>query len=69
MKLKQKFQAVSAVALKDMVKRFGSFTAVHRMSLDIPEGTLTSRLARARQALRRETGRDGGPGDRMEVVR
>ena len=37
-------------------------------ALDIPEGTLTSRLARARQALRRETGRDGGPGDRMEVV-
>ncbi len=39
-------------------------------TLQIPEGTLTSRLARARQALRRETGRDGrGPGGRMEVVR
>jgi RNA polymerase sigma-70 factor, ECF subfamily len=39
-------------------------------ALDIPEGTLTSRLARARQTLRRATGRNGGgPGDRLEVVR
>ncbi|MGE0846250.1 MAG: ABC transporter ATP-binding protein [Flavobacteriaceae bacterium] len=35
---------MSAVALKDMVKRFGSFTAVHRMSLDIPEGSFVTLL-------------------------
>jgi RNA polymerase sigma-70 factor (ECF subfamily) len=39
-------------------------------ALGIPEGTLTSRLARARRALRQETGRgDGGSGNGMEVVR
>ena len=38
--------------------------------LDVPEGTLTSRLARARQALRRATGRDGaGFEDRLDVMR
>ncbi len=35
---------MSDVALKDVVKRFGGFTAVHRMSLDIPEGSFVTLL-------------------------
>ncbi len=35
---------MSDVALKDVVKRFGSFTAVHRMSLEIPEGSFVTLL-------------------------
>jgi putative spermidine/putrescine transport system ATP-binding protein len=35
---------VSDVALKNVVKRFGGFTAVHRMSLDIPEGSFVTLL-------------------------
>ncbi|MGM0585766.1 MAG: ABC transporter ATP-binding protein [Pseudomonadota bacterium] len=36
--------AESAVALHDIVKRFGGFTAVHRMSLEIPEGAFVTLL-------------------------
>ncbi|MBK0397855.1 ABC transporter ATP-binding protein [Limibaculum sp. M0105] len=35
---------MSAVTLTDIVKRFGSFTAVHRMSLEIPEGSFVTLL-------------------------
>jgi putative spermidine/putrescine transport system ATP-binding protein len=35
---------VSAVTLRDIVKRFDVFTAVHRMSLDIPEGSFVTLL-------------------------
>jgi putative spermidine/putrescine transport system ATP-binding protein len=35
---------VSAVTLSDIVKRFGSFTAVHQMSLEIPEGSFVTLL-------------------------
>lgn len=35
---------MSAVTLTDIVKRFGEFTAVHRMSLDIPEGSFVTLL-------------------------
>jgi putative spermidine/putrescine transport system ATP-binding protein len=35
---------VSAVTLTDIVKRFGDFTAVHRMSLEIPEGGFVTLL-------------------------
>jgi putative spermidine/putrescine transport system ATP-binding protein len=35
---------VSAVDLKDIVKRFGDFTAVHRMSLGIPEAAFVTLL-------------------------
>ncbi len=35
---------MSAVTLSDIVKRFGDFTAVHRMSLDIPEGSFVTLL-------------------------
>ncbi|MXN63901.1 polyamine ABC transporter ATP-binding protein [Stappia sp. GBMRC 2046] len=35
---------MSAVTLKDIVKRFGEFTAVHRMSMDIPEGSFVTLL-------------------------
>jgi len=33
-----------AVELRDIVKRFASFTAVHRMSMDIPEGSFVTLL-------------------------
>ena len=35
---------MSAVTLTDIVKRFGSFTAVHKMSLEIPEGSFVTLL-------------------------
>lgn len=35
---------MSFVSLNNIVKRFGSFTAVHRMSLDIPEGSFITLL-------------------------
>jgi putative spermidine/putrescine transport system ATP-binding protein len=35
---------LSAVALTDIVKRFGDFTAVHPMSLEIPEGHFVTLL-------------------------
>lgn len=35
---------MNAVALTDIVKRFGDFTAVQRMSLDIPEGHFVTLL-------------------------
>jgi putative spermidine/putrescine transport system ATP-binding protein len=35
---------MSAVTLTDIVKRFGSFTAVHRMTLDIPDGSFATLL-------------------------
>jgi putative spermidine/putrescine transport system ATP-binding protein len=35
---------VSAVTLSDIVKRFDAFTAVHRMSLDIAEGSFVTLL-------------------------
>ena len=35
---------MAAVTLTDIVKRFGTFTAVHRMSLDIPEGSFCTLL-------------------------
>jgi len=35
---------VNAVTLTDIVKRFGGFTALHRMSLDIPEGSFVTLL-------------------------
>ncbi len=35
---------MSAVTLTDIVKRFGTFTAVHRMSLEIPEGGFVTLL-------------------------
>ncbi len=35
---------MSAVTLTDIVKRFGDFTAVHRMSLEIPEGGFVTLL-------------------------
>ncbi|MCU9840463.1 ABC transporter ATP-binding protein [Ruegeria sp. WL0004] len=35
---------MSAVTLTDIVKRFGDFTAVHRMSLDIPQGSFVTLL-------------------------
>lgn len=35
---------MSAVTLTDIVKRFGEFTAVHRMSLDIPDGHFVTLL-------------------------
>ena len=35
---------MSAVSLSNIVKRFGDFTAVHRMSLDIPEGGFVTLL-------------------------
>lgn len=35
---------MSAVKLTDIVKRFGNFTAVHRMSLDIPDGSFVTLL-------------------------
>ncbi|MFT6228370.1 MAG: putative spermidine/putrescine transport system ATP-binding protein/spermidine, partial [Paracoccaceae bacterium] len=35
---------MSAVALTDIVKRFGDFTAVHPMSLEIPEGHFVTLL-------------------------
>jgi putative spermidine/putrescine transport system ATP-binding protein len=35
---------MSAVTLTDIVKRFGSLTAVHRMSLEIPEGSFVTLL-------------------------
>ena len=34
----------SAVELRDIVKRFGAFTAVHRMSMAIPEGSFVTLL-------------------------
>lgn len=35
---------MSAVTLTDIVKRFGNFTAVHRMSLEIPQGSFVTLL-------------------------
>ena len=35
---------MNAVTLTDIVKRFGDFTAVHRMSLEIPEGSFVTLL-------------------------
>ncbi len=35
---------MSAVTLKNIVKRFGSFTAVHQSSLEIPEGAFVTLL-------------------------
>ncbi|MCG6856973.1 MAG: ABC transporter ATP-binding protein [Salaquimonas sp.] len=35
---------MSAVTLKDIVKRFADFTAVHKMSLEIPEGSFVTLL-------------------------
>ncbi len=35
---------MSSVFLKDIVKRFGDFTAVHKTSLEIPEGTFLTLL-------------------------
>ena len=35
---------MSAVTLKEIVKRFGTFTAVHRTTLDIPEGDFVTLL-------------------------
>lgn len=35
---------MSSVSLKNIVKRFGDFTAVHQMSLDIPEGSFVTLL-------------------------
>ncbi len=35
---------MSAVTLTDIVKRFGTFTAVHRMSLEIPQGSFVTLL-------------------------
>ncbi|MGV8984703.1 MAG: ABC transporter ATP-binding protein [Cypionkella sp.] len=35
---------MSAVTLTNIVKRFGTLTAVHRMSLDIPEGSFVTLL-------------------------
>ena len=35
---------MSAVTLTDIVKRFGAFTAVHRMSLEIPQGSFVTLL-------------------------
>ncbi len=35
---------MSAVTLKDIVKRFGTMTAVHRTTLEIPEGTFLTLL-------------------------
>jgi putative spermidine/putrescine transport system ATP-binding protein len=35
---------MSAVSLTDIVKRFGNFTAVHRMSLDISDGSFVTLL-------------------------
>ena len=35
---------MSAVTLTDIVKRFGTMTAVHRMSLDIPQGSFATLL-------------------------
>ncbi|POF30402.1 ABC transporter ATP-binding protein [Roseibium marinum] len=35
---------MGAVSLTDIVKRFGSFTAVQRMSMDIPEGSFVTLL-------------------------
>ena len=35
---------MSTVLLKDIVKRFGTFTAVHQTSLEIPEGTFLTLL-------------------------
>lgn len=35
---------MSAVTLTDIVKRFGSFTALHRMSMEIPDGSFVTLL-------------------------
>jgi len=35
---------MAAVTLTDIVKRFGDFTAVHRMSMEIPEGSFVTLL-------------------------
>ena len=35
---------MSAVTLKNIVKRFGGFTAVHQTSLEIPEGAFVTLL-------------------------
>lgn len=35
---------MSVVSLNNIVKRFGAFTAVHRMSLDMPEGSFITLL-------------------------
>ena len=35
---------MSAVSLKNIVKKFGGFTAVHRMSMDIPDGSFVTLL-------------------------
>ncbi len=35
---------MSAVTLRDIVKRFDTFTAVHRLSIDIPEGSFVTLL-------------------------
>lgn len=35
---------MSAVTLNNIVKRFGSFTAVHRSSMEVPEGTFATLL-------------------------
>ena len=35
---------MSSVVLDNIVKRFGSFTAVHSTSLEIPEGTFLTLL-------------------------
>ena len=35
---------MSAVTLTNVVKRFGDFTALHRMSMEIPEGSFVTLL-------------------------
>ena len=35
---------MGAVSLTNIVKRFGTFTAVHRMSMEIPEGSFVTLL-------------------------
>ncbi len=35
---------MSAVSLNNIVKKFGGFTAVHRMSMDIPDGSFVTLL-------------------------
>ena len=37
---------MSAVTLSNIVKRFGTFTAVHRTTLEIPEGAFVTAVAR-----------------------